>query len=175
MAEAKTAAQADYETRILSALAPVPEPVYKEVERILDEESAWVARPNDEVTRRIALSATIAALDIVEKQTAAQCDPCMWDQDKPCTCGGGSCEQVDFGGALAPVPEPEAEGEAVAFIAKLVNMQSGAGWSRAVVRDAAARFLQERGLKVPNGPDSTPEMIRKAALSLAGEEQEKAQ
>jgi hypothetical protein len=38
---------------------------------------------------------------------------CMW-ADKPCTCGGGDCEQVDFGGAAsstgketpAPAHEP---------------------------------------------------------------------
>lgn len=38
-----------------------PEPVVKEIECILDEESAWVARPNAEVTKRIALRATLAA------------------------------------------------------------------------------------------------------------------
>lgn len=46
---------------------PVPEPVCKAVERILDEESAWVARPNDTVTKRIALAATIAAMMVIEK------------------------------------------------------------------------------------------------------------
>lgn len=44
----------------------VPVPVYKAVERILDEESAWIARPSPEVTRRIALAATIAASIIRE-------------------------------------------------------------------------------------------------------------
>ncbi|MCO5077310.1 MULTISPECIES: MazG-like family protein [unclassified Chelatococcus] len=46
------------------------EPVYKAVERILDENSAWIARPNDEVTRRIALAATIAAHTLVAAERA---------------------------------------------------------------------------------------------------------
>ena len=35
-------------------------PIYKAVERILDEKSAWIARPNHEVTEAVALSAGIA-------------------------------------------------------------------------------------------------------------------
>lgn len=116
---AQAAAQADYEARILSALAPVPE-------------------QNDGGQRIIDGLNDVLAY-----------------------CAGDTSAATLI--SRPPVPEPEAEGEAVAFIAKLVNMQSGAGWSRAVIRDAAARFLHERGLKVPNGPDSTPEMIRKAA------------
>lgn len=54
---------------------------------------------------------------------------------------------------------------AEAFIAKLVNMQSGAGWTRAVVREAAAAFLREHELAVPNGPDSTPEIVARAGES----------
>ncbi len=42
------------------------EPVYKAVERILDEHSAWIARPNDEVTKAIAFAAVVAAQEIVE-------------------------------------------------------------------------------------------------------------
>lgn len=34
--------------------------LYKEIERILDEESAWIARPNVEVTKRIAAAAAAA-------------------------------------------------------------------------------------------------------------------
>lgn len=47
----------------------VPEPVYRAVERILDEQSAWIARPNDEVTRQIALAATMAAWAIAEQRS----------------------------------------------------------------------------------------------------------
>jgi hypothetical protein len=43
----------------------VPYPVYKAVERILDENSAWIARPSDEVTKRIALAATVVAHSII--------------------------------------------------------------------------------------------------------------
>jgi hypothetical protein len=45
---------------ILSMLTP-PETVFKAVERILDDHSAWIARPNREVTEKVALAATIAA------------------------------------------------------------------------------------------------------------------
>ena len=37
-----------------------PETVYKAVERVLDENSAWIARPNAEVTKKVALAAGIA-------------------------------------------------------------------------------------------------------------------
>lgn len=43
-----------------------PESVYQAVERILDEKSAWVARPDNDVTMAIAMAATIAAMDAVE-------------------------------------------------------------------------------------------------------------
>ncbi len=36
-------------------------PVYKAVEKILDEHSAWIARPNRKVAKSVALSAVIAA------------------------------------------------------------------------------------------------------------------
>lgn len=49
------------------AVSAPPEPVYNAVERILDEESAWIARPNNEVTMRIAMAVTIAAMDALEK------------------------------------------------------------------------------------------------------------
>jgi hypothetical protein len=47
--------------RARSEPGPTPETVFKAVERILDECSAWVARPNEEVTRRVAFAATCAA------------------------------------------------------------------------------------------------------------------
>lgn len=55
----------------LATLQPageIPAPVYKAVERILDEKSAWVARPSDDVTKSIALQAVVAAHKILEKQ-----------------------------------------------------------------------------------------------------------
>lgn len=71
--------------------------------------------------------------------------------------------------ALAHPPSSEAEGEAVEFITRLVNMQSGQGWSRSVVREAAANFLYARGVEIPHGPDSTPEMIALARPSSEAE------
>lgn len=47
------------------------EPVYKAIERILDEHSAWISRPNHEVTKAIALAATIAAHEIVKGMAAS--------------------------------------------------------------------------------------------------------
>ena len=48
------------EARALLAAADRGSPVYAAVERVLDEESAWIARPNAEVTKRVALVAAIA-------------------------------------------------------------------------------------------------------------------
>ena len=45
-------------------------PVYKSVERILDEHSAWIARPSVEVTKAVAFAATIAAHRIVDEDRA---------------------------------------------------------------------------------------------------------
>ncbi|CAH1658494.1 hypothetical protein CHELA1G11_12900 [Hyphomicrobiales bacterium] len=56
--------------RLANEAPRVLDPVYKAVERILDENSAWIARPNDEVTRRIALAATIAAHTLVTAERA---------------------------------------------------------------------------------------------------------
>ncbi|MBS7702713.1 hypothetical protein [Chelatococcus asaccharovorans] len=55
--------------------ATVPAPVYKAVEQILDENSAWIARPSDEVTKRVGLAATIAAHTILEKERAELAPP----------------------------------------------------------------------------------------------------
>ena len=44
-----------------------PETVYAAVERILDEHSAWIARPSPEVTRAVALAATIAGHAIMQE------------------------------------------------------------------------------------------------------------
>jgi hypothetical protein len=45
----------------------LPEPVYKAVERILDEHSAWIARPNTEVTRAVAFAAVVAAHKVLHE------------------------------------------------------------------------------------------------------------
>lgn len=45
-------------------------PVYKAVERILDEHSAWIARPSAEVTKAVAFAATIAAHQIIDADRA---------------------------------------------------------------------------------------------------------
>lgn len=73
---AQAAAYAHFAESILSALsaAPpvereeVPIPLYKRVEAILDEHSAWIARPNDEVTKRVALAAMFAAHSVMTEE-----------------------------------------------------------------------------------------------------------
>lgn len=45
----------------LIAKAGKPSPVYKAVEQILDEHSAWISSPNHKVTSAVALAAVIAA------------------------------------------------------------------------------------------------------------------
>jgi hypothetical protein len=70
-------------------------------------------------------------------------------------------------GGGEPVAWRDPAGDAEAFIAKLVNMQSGQGWSRSVVREAAANFLAERGIKPPHGPDSTPEIVARTSPDAA--------
>ena len=54
------------------AAQSITEPVYKAVERILEEKSAWIAGPNDEVTKSIALQAVAAA----HKLIAESCSIC---------------------------------------------------------------------------------------------------
>lgn len=44
------------------------EPLVRAVEHILDESSAWIARPNKEVTERIALAAGIAILSSMSER-----------------------------------------------------------------------------------------------------------
>jgi hypothetical protein len=61
----------------------------------------------------------------------------------------------------APAAEAKCDA-AFAFIAKLVHMQSGQGWTRAVVREAAAEFLLSQGVTVEHSADTTPEIIARA-------------
>jgi len=54
-------------------------PIYKAVERVLDEKSAWISRPNHEVTSAVALSAGIAwsiyyPLELVDQNLSLQLD-----------------------------------------------------------------------------------------------------
>lgn len=48
-------------------LTTVPDPVVKRVSDILDEKSAWIARPSPEVTEAIAVAVTIAAHSIIRE------------------------------------------------------------------------------------------------------------
>ncbi len=48
------------EAHAILAAADKGTPIYKAVERILDEHSAWIARPSNDVTKAIALAAGVA-------------------------------------------------------------------------------------------------------------------
>lgn len=63
---------ADDWRELIAMLRSPPEPVVSAVERILDEESAWISRPSSEVTRRIALAATIAAYASLSSEVTIQ-------------------------------------------------------------------------------------------------------
>lgn len=80
---------------------------------------------------------------------------------------GTPCEQIRSTQALEAAEARALAAEtkcdaAFAFIAKLVHMQSGQGWTRAVVRGAAANFLEAQGVSIAPGVDTTPEMIARA-------------
>lgn len=71
-ARAAIAAYRDAEIERLGAelaqLKSVPNTIYKAVEQVLDENSAWIARPSAEVTRRVAMAAGIVwAVQLEEK------------------------------------------------------------------------------------------------------------
>lgn len=80
-AEALAAKEAEIERLAeIVAAADKGSPIYDAVERILDEKSAWIARPSAEVTRAIAMAAGIAwstaskdaAGELFDRATAAE-------------------------------------------------------------------------------------------------------
>jgi hypothetical protein len=97
----------------LEAMVPkdIPPSVYKAVERVLDENSAWIARPNVEVTKRVALASGIAwqlhhapqidnlenRIEQLEAEAArwreAKAEPVAWAYINP----DGECEQIAWG------------------------------------------------------------------------------
>lgn len=64
------------EARATLAAADKGTPIYKAVERILDEHSAWIARPSDDVTKSIALAAGVAWM------SAEKVDPNLEEMDR---------------------------------------------------------------------------------------------
>lgn len=64
------------QARAVLAAADKGTPIYKAVERILDEHSAWIARPSDDVTKAIALAAGVAWM------TAEKVDPSLDEMDR---------------------------------------------------------------------------------------------
>ena len=45
----------------------IDDPVYKQVKRILDDYSAWIDPPSDDVVKKIAFAATVAAHRVLEE------------------------------------------------------------------------------------------------------------
>lgn len=75
---AKLRAEVERLTAIIAA-ADRGTPIYKAIERTLDEKSAWIARPSDDVTQAVALTAGIAwsihyPLELVEQNLSLQLD-----------------------------------------------------------------------------------------------------
>jgi hypothetical protein len=54
-----------------------PIPLYEDIERILDDESAWIARPNPRVTMRIAIAAFMKAQSVLAQSDA---EPVAWQE-----------------------------------------------------------------------------------------------
>lgn len=64
------------EARAVIAAADKGSPIYKAVERILDDQSAWIVRPNADVTKAIALAAGVAWM------AAEKIDPGLDEMDR---------------------------------------------------------------------------------------------
>jgi hypothetical protein len=69
----------------LAATPAVDIPLHKAIERVIDDHSAWIARPNDEVTRSIAKMAIIAVHEIISEREALSATPAV----------GGEIEDAD--------------------------------------------------------------------------------
>ena len=64
------------EARAVLAAADKGAPIYKAVERVLDEHSAWIAGPREDVTKAIALAAGVAWM------AAEKVDPNLEEMDR---------------------------------------------------------------------------------------------
>ena len=64
------------EARIVLAAADKGTPIYRAVERVLDEHSAWIADPREDVTKAIALAAGVAWM------AAEKVDPNLEEMDR---------------------------------------------------------------------------------------------
>jgi len=62
--------------RATLAAADKGTPIYKAVDRVLDEHSAWIARPSEDVTKAIALAAGVAWM------SAEKVDPNLEEMDR---------------------------------------------------------------------------------------------
>lgn len=104
--------------RTRSTEQEVPEPLYKRVEAILDEHSAWIARPNDEVTKRIALAAMFAAHTVLVEEEAPED---RWLRDE----------------APTPAPEPGSVEGLVERLLGYAKGESKGSWRKKLLDEAA--------------------------------------
>ena len=161
---AKAAAQADYEARILSALTASPDhtagliALVEGMERERDE-AEQALRTVQNAAKTIA---SAHGTELEHLRQNARFDHALRAEVESLRQHGSEMTDALLA-AEARALAAEAERDAAfGFISDLVNMQSGQGWSRSVVREAAANFLAGRGVKAPHGPDKTPDMIARA-------------
>ncbi len=183
---AKAAAQADYSARILSALSPDPALV-----ALIEERNRFRAERDDlqmvleredklvELAKAGCIHVTVSQGPSERGRALAEAEA---ERDRLKVARDGlaielrDCRILSDGhrqnadehrrdrlAAEARALTAEAKCDAAfAFITKLVHMQSGQGWTRAVVRGAAANFLESQGVSIAPGVDTTPEMIARA-------------
>ena len=138
----------------------MPEPVYKAVERILDENSAWISRPNDQVTRSIALAAVIAAYTALESECPEDAEPFAWWAETGTSGAGDDCSKLFFmrelavdhvrkhGGDVVTVyrdpPKPDPSPDLVERAREILHgVDEGSGWYKTSLASRVATFAQE--------------------------------
>jgi hypothetical protein len=68
--------------RVMTTICPALDiPLHKAIERVLDDHSAWIARPNDNVTRSIAKLAIIAVHEIISEREALYATPAVGGEE----------------------------------------------------------------------------------------------
>ena len=134
-------------------------PLLPDIERILDEESAFIARPSKAVSVRIALAAYIAAQKKIDRDLsevfarieATMCDTHKMCDDGPVSSREGRISERDFDAltavfteaplrSLAAVRAPGDE-EVANALAHLETIRSGANFAQAFSADALSALI----------------------------------
>lgn len=97
-AEVRRILSAAFVEQLEVAISPPP-PLVDEIERILDEQSAWIARPNREVSSRVAMAAACTALRVMG----------AWKEEE------NNLRDADF------IPDPDANGRNAGDLTELTR------------------------------------------------------